>query len=563
MSFNNAVTGRDTFILSCFVIFITWHPYFLYAKINIFELGLYLPGIDAILRGMVPFRDFFHLRGALELYVPALMMKISGVNAGVLELYFYVGTVISLIICVLIAKEIIKTRLILYLFVLVVTARTFPRVVFTYWGGMRYALGLLALFCAVKFFKREKPVWIFLSGLFSILGLLTSIEIGACAVTGVLASFVFCLIFRLQEKRIILKNLWVYLLGIAAVLLPYGIYLIWTHSLAPYLDSVYTVVTRMQKTFDPGILAQHPESLKDVLYAMFMPQSKNFRHMSPAHFYIIFFGYLAFRARYRKLSQLDLCAACVGIYGVVMYTSAFRLIWASQFEMALQPQKILLFFILERAWQFLGDWQKGQVVLPKLKWGWVRKYAVNIFLVILIVSSVGYSLDRYNKRFFVFKYVSRVISNKNFDKILPFPKSHGRQLTIERMKGMTVPLEQADEFETLVAFFNRNTTANEAVLVFPELGAYNFIIQRPFVGRFPMVTFSWFHPNWHKEFMGHVNETKPRFIIMPRVLEQSWKDNHLGLEENREKYQEMLSLIESRYVLEKTTPLSYIYKRKN
>src|SRR3990167_7967176 len=120
--------GIDLFFLAAFAIFITLQPYFLYGELNYFELGIYLPNINALLDGQIPYRDFFHLRGPLELYVPAFFMHIFGENAAVLAAYFYVGTVVTLLIGIWIAKDLYRTRLVLYLMVPVFVGRTFPRV---------------------------------------------------------------------------------------------------------------------------------------------------------------------------------------------------------------------------------------------------------------------------------------------------------------------------------------------------------------------------------------------------------------------------------------------------
>ena len=103
-------TVKDALILSGFLILITFQPFYLSGEINLFETGLYLPGINAILHGQVPFRDFFHLRGAFELYMPAAVMKVFGESFAVLATYFYVGTVLTLLIYILIAQEIFQTR---------------------------------------------------------------------------------------------------------------------------------------------------------------------------------------------------------------------------------------------------------------------------------------------------------------------------------------------------------------------------------------------------------------------------------------------------------------------
>ena len=88
------------------------------------------------------------------------MKKIFGVHIGVFYSYFYVGSVLCLIFCALIAKEVLKTRFILYLFVPVLIGRTFPL-------GCFYLLGRDALRVRVargmvyyKVFKNDKPHWL-------------------------------------------------------------------------------------------------------------------------------------------------------------------------------------------------------------------------------------------------------------------------------------------------------------------------------------------------------------------------------------------------------------------
>ena len=114
-----------------------------------------MPGINAILDGLVPYRDFFYLRAPFELYMPAFLMSVWGQDLTVLYVYFYAGNVLCLVMGVLIAKELFRTRLILYLMVPILVARTFPRVIFSIWGGMRYAFGLIVLWCFIKFLRRQ------------------------------------------------------------------------------------------------------------------------------------------------------------------------------------------------------------------------------------------------------------------------------------------------------------------------------------------------------------------------------------------------------------------------
>ncbi len=362
---HRSATALDALVLSVFTALITWQPYFMHGKINLFEVGLYLPGINSILHGGVPFRDFFHLRGPFELYMPAFMMKIFGVHIGVMFFYFYAGTILGLILCAWIGKELYKTRYVLYMMVPVLVARTFPRVVYNFWGGMRYALGLLALFCAIKFFKKEKPLWMFLAGVASCAGGFISIEIGVCSVAGIMAAFAFSFIFRLQTAKTIFNGIRFYLLGIMAVAIPFLTYLYLNKALLLYVESVVTVVINLHRVINGHLVAVYPENAVEAISAMVNPGAKNFRHMTPSYLYIGVLLFLAYRIKNKKIDKTDIAIVCLATYGIIMYNSSFRGIWAAQFEMALQPEKILLFLFLERFYLYLRD-KKNILVQTKL-----------------------------------------------------------------------------------------------------------------------------------------------------------------------------------------------------
>ena len=202
---NNSIKNKpryfDAFILSVFTSLVTLQPYYLHRVVDYFELAIYLPGINALLDGLVPFRDFFHLRGPLELYVPAFFMNIFGNNIAVLCTYFYVGTIATLIIWILVGKEIFKNRIILYLFTFILVARTFPRVVFQIWGGMRFGLGALSLLFIINYFKHKKPVWIILTGLSTSLALLTSVEIGIFVIFSMCCLAIVSLILKIYNFK--------------------------------------------------------------------------------------------------------------------------------------------------------------------------------------------------------------------------------------------------------------------------------------------------------------------------------------------------------------------------
>lgn len=559
----------DVCVLAIFTVLITLNPYFAHGKINIFEVGLYLPGIQSILNGEIPYREFFHLRGPFELYMPAFLMKIFGVHMTVLYSYFYFGNVLCLILCALIAKELFKTRGVLYLMMPVLIGRTFPRVVFTYWGGMRYAFGLLAMWFVVKFFKENRLKWIFGAGVVSALAGFTSVEMGAYPFLGILSALAVSRMLNIQDTGFVLKSVGLYLVGLGVVVVPYGLYLAWNGALFPYIDTVLTVVTRMQKVIDPHFVSVYPRNFSEAFAAMVNPAHTNFKHMTPSYLYIFILIYLVIKIRKKSFFYKDLMVICLGVYGFIMYNTGFRGIWAAQFEMALQPEKILLFFLLEILWLAAIEKKKEQDFVMKVqspvKWYSRNKwkiYGLNAFMLVFFASSIGYSIQRYNHRFFAFKYVRDKILGRNTDHLRPLSNEEARALRIERAKGIMVPADQADELERIVDFTRDHVREDEELFTYPDFGTYNFLAGRRAFGRFPLATFTWFNDRWHEDFLREFKASGPRYLIVQKEIPQYWKDVYLALEPNREKFRDIMGIISDDYRIETQTPLSYIYTLK-
>ena len=168
---------------------------------------------------------------------------------------------------------------------------------------------------------------------------------GIYAGLGALAALAISFVLKVQDRGLLAKGLAMYLAGIALIAVPYGLYLAVNSALIPYLDSTLTIVTNMQKVIDPHLVSVYPRNFSEAFVAMSNPFHTNFKHMTPSYLYILLLVYLFWEYRNKKFSREDLMLICLGIYGFIMYNTGFRGIWAAQFEMALQPEKVLLFFL--------------------------------------------------------------------------------------------------------------------------------------------------------------------------------------------------------------------------
>ena len=517
----------DSIFLSLFTIALTWQPFYLYQTVNLFELGLYLPGIDGIFHGQVPYRDFFYLRGPFELYMPAFLMRLFGEHLAVLSTYFYIGTVITLIVCVLIACKILPARLYLYCFVPVLIGRTFPRVVFTYWGGMRYAWGLLGVLCLILFFKKDHKRWLFGAGLLTAISGLTSIEIGVSVFVAAVAGILF---FRRAWRKAIL----VYLSEIGIIALPYFVYLVSQGAWVDYINSQWMVTTQMMQTFLRTEVT--PTNPRAFLFALANVTGKNFRQMTPFYCYLVFIAYLLWRRCKLGLDSLDYSIVVLSVYGLMLYFTAFRTIWQNVFEMALQPEKIVLFYLLTR------------ITLLFLRKGSLKKIGYAL-IVAIIVSSLVYCISRFSKRFFVFWRD-------------PFKNKASTAIDLPRIKGMVILKRQADDFIQLKAFVDKNTSVNEPIWMYPELGSLHFILDRPWIGKFPTATLAWVDNAWFDKYMEELRRLKPHYAIFERESPQHFSEPCYSVKA-KSRFKEQMSYLEVNYSIISSTPTYDIYIRKN
>jgi len=563
-------TYRDALILCVFVVLITLQPYYLHDDIIMMETGIHLPGINAVFHGAVPYRDFFFLRGPLELYVPAFLMLLFGKNLAVLPTFYYLGTVLTLLLLVLLAKQFYRVRLIFYLMVPVLVGRTFPRISYNYWGGMRYFISLLSVLFLVIFLKKQRLNWIFWTGIISGLALLTTIEAGFCSVVTVGCVLVFSFIFNIQDRRFLLKSAVFYSIGILGVVIPFLIYLIMTQSLRPILESIYTVVTNLYIVF-PNTDNLPLRSVSEFL-SYLLPTSRYFKVVTPIFCYLFLTGYFILKMRKKALNRELLCVLSVAVYGMILYLSSFRRIEGNHFEMALQPEKILLFFLIQEAYLFLKGFKariySGIKAFPKTltaRKDLAKIYLINFLFVALVISSVTYSVARYNRRFISFELAKCWLLKKELSpKLRPLEGMNPKPLNTERAYGLVLPGEQADEITEVVRFIQANTKPDEIVFTYAELGTYNFIFDRPFVGRFPVATASWLSPRWHRELMEDLKKAKPRFVVMTNIGDKSFPEKwYFQNKDNVDHFKETTVYILNNYMLVESVGSVGIYRLKS
>ncbi len=560
MIFNRRPNGMDVIVSILFVVLVSFPVYLFHHEIIYLDQGLYLPGINAILEGKIPFKDFMFYRGPFEIYAPALLMKYFGNTMTWLPIFFYVGTMVNIILALLIGFELYRTRLIFLLMVPVFLTRTFPRVSFYYWGGMRYALAMAGIYFAVKFFKLRKPFWMFGAGIVTAAGFFTTIEAGVSAGLAVLSGMMIAFFFKVMDTGTLKKALGWYVLGLGIVTLPFLCFLAVHGALVPYWEATVFFPTRMTSTYlDMG--THIPVNFWHFLLSLFNPGSQYFKVLTPVYFFFIFIGYMLVRYKARQLNSEFVCLASIVVYGLILYIASFRAIWGHHFEMALQPEKILYFFLIEEAYRWIlvarPQWSSGHR-LRRLK-----LYLSYFFIFALVMSSLGYSFARAGRHFPLYKIVCDKLAGKPSKDYSLLRDQEKKFLMIERAKGMIVPAWQAEDIEQTVDFITRHTQEGEAVLTYPELGNFNYWCDRPFIGRFPIATLSWADEGWHREYVEDIKRVNPRYVIMTNLGHRTFPSQlYFKFPGNIVKFKEVTGYILKNYKPVKTLSSLTIYEHQ-
>jgi hypothetical protein len=451
----------------------------------------------------VLYRDILILRGPFEIFMPAFLMKLFGMHIGVLNAYFYLGTVATLFIYVLFALRLYKTRGFVYLFALVLIARTFPWSCFNVWGGIRFGLGISGILMAVNFLKNRKTWNILFSGILTSIAFWTSFELGAFSFISIITALILYGYLEMKDMRAAFKYVLIYIAGNIVILLPFILYLFLHNAFSCYVDTIYVVLTKMTKVFDQALCFETPIDLKEFLMA-FSPLSHNFKYTVPFLFYMAVGVYLFQRFAKRKSDVSDIAILALAIYGILLYKGAFRDIEGPQYRMALQPLLLIMFFYLEHIYIRLN---KAKESVQGLK-----KVFVIFILLIIPFYAVGFSVVKYAKRFFIFKEAKQIILYNKHAGIL-YADPNPMPVQILRAKGIIVPSAQAEEIDGVVKYIISNTREGESVFAFPDLGTYNFLADRPPVGRFYSADFSFMDSKWFEEMFEELKNSKPRFII--------------------------------------------------
>jgi hypothetical protein len=216
--------------------------------------------------------------------------------------------------------------------------------------------------------------------------------------------------------------------------------------------------------------------------------------------------------------------------------------------MSLQPDKIILFYLLG---QLIG-W--AQQKLTKFKW------VATVLVAAVVLSSVIYSAGRFKTRFYKSSWVCQLIEGRDAQKKGLITGAMVTVIDLPRIRRMTIPIWQAQDLEQLTAFVDRHVPEHETVWIYPDLGSLYFILDRPWVGRFPMAILSWMDEGWFADYETALKRHPPRYAIFDKMKSFPFDRACCLVPANHIKHERIMQFLSDHYVIEAQTPTYFIYR---
>jgi hypothetical protein len=386
-------------------------------------------------------------------------------------------------------------------------AKTFSLVYFKDWGGFRYACGFISVWCALNYLEKRKVSWLFFSGFFSALGFFFSVDMGVLPAVAIIITL--CAFF---PKKDFLKDFSRYLIGVLIVAVPFLLYFVFSGAIKGYLQNLLTIPRSGYTIYHFDILfPDMPHNPLEALKCVFKPFKHDFQYSLPIMVYLVVTTILIFRYIRHRFEQREILVFCAGLYGLFVYLGSFRQINGPQFQMSWQPALIFILFSAETWFIFFKDRQSARKNKLALKF---EGLALFLFIFWLVFPSIFIIKNFLNYGLNMKKVVYRETSKGCFS-----PSDITGALDFARAKDVLVPAWQAKEINSVVNYIQKNTNPQEPVLCFPDEGAYNFLFDRPCLGRFCQVDIASYRQDWSDEFWAKLEARKPRYIIYKREVD--------------------------------------------
>lgn len=487
----------DWITIPALLIWIIREPNFAHGFINYNESGQHLALIHELKQGRLLFRDLFAQYGVLHYYVPAWAFAVFGSSVATLRGYFLAGEMVSLLAAFVLARSAIVGRSLGALAGVVLVIESHHPFWSTRWGGFRFAFIYLALFALIRanrLARDGRGAWLFAAGASSAIAYLHTYDAGFVSLVGGIVFFLHAAISQAGTARIA-KDLFGYLLGLGAVIVPF----VWALVAAGTFDDYLAQLPLS----NPGRAWLQPVRPGDLTATV----------MAPAFIYCVSFGILVMALIRRNWdSHRHLPLLLLTTCGGLLYAGSFRAIRGPQFETSL-PLAVITAFLLLAA---VFDRYARAADDPSRRvetWGSLAvialAFAAFVFGEIRTYQGGALAWARYQsqKQHTVARHIGTRPLDENY-----------RAIAIRGGGGARLPRSQADQIERLVGYLGETWPEEETLFGYPDLGIFNYFTGRRHITRFMIPVLADADPEWAAEILADLEREQPRVVLMSTSL---------------------------------------------
>lgn len=429
---------------------------------------------DRILDGQVPFRDFYRPRGPLLLYLEAPLYNILGKDHFACQfMVFSLLPAISVIFLYLWARIFLKGPFSPIVFLIAASLQNL------FWAGdptLRILAATFALGLFLLARQRLEKRYFYLSGFLCGCSLLISLEFGIAA----LLTIVLLLISERLMRKLDFKFLYLWILGIASVIVPFSIFFHCQEALFPYL--IYTL------KFMHRSATTHAKP--------FPLPGEDFRFYLLPILYLFSFLLIVSTVKRKDLGELRRSLSALTIFGVLLYRRPFSNPDFGHVLRAILPATTICFVLIERA--LLGI--RGYLSHKKI--GKLFLSLLFIFVLLFGVYAAKGKLPVYNL------LEIYQLANPKF-----WSWKHEGLVFYERV-GYFVSAEAMEEYERITKYIEEHTEKEEFIYVYPW-GPYNHFTGRSIPVKVDVLSNSMADPEYYnREIVQELEKIKPKYVIL-------------------------------------------------
>ncbi len=433
---------RKTFLIICaisvLVIFPTYNKYW-----APFDEGIVTVAGELVLRGEVPYRDFFVANYPPgQFYVLGLLYRIFGVTLETGRFYTVLVHVLIAMCVFLITRALTKKTiisLITWFISLTCLAPRLGALPFPIWPGM--AFSLLAIYLFIRYIEEEKLRHLFYSALMIGAAIVFRHDIGAYAFGAIFMSLVIypcAKDFGLEANKRPIWRIAVFISGSLVLPLLFLVYFFWKQAAQDLFASLVTFPAMHMQMKEVALT--FPKPCFD--FSMIFHQSLYFIKINQYYIPLLVYAFIALLlmggfVKQRKLGKKETMLFSLAVFGLLSFNQVRVRTDPAHLLTSIYPAILLFGFILSES-IFNNNMRKG------------RRYA---FFVYAIILSFLFSL--------------LVIKNldKSFKNILRKPYK-GSVVAAKFKRGTVyIPKEEKTDIANVVSFIKSFTASGEHIYV--------------------------------------------------------------------------------------------------